>query len=221
MTERARREKLAQRALVLVETIQFSVAVPDDELELRVELFEALAQPRHYGARLWRIERFRIQSTFPQVDHHPAHRPSDESILKEFEGLDTCRVKCCHPQISQRFGLTYSRLSSAGSKSSSALPNSERAPVISRRGPHVRRSRRRAGPRRAQLASTPGRTMPTHRRGSPTIQSSTVGSVRGFSGTRVDLPSRWLTTWFHSCGRYWSYRPWRYRTWPWAALGSR
>ena len=83
-----RHEKLIERALVVVETIQFSVAIADDELELRVELFEALARPRHYMARLWRIERFRIQPTFPQLDHQPAHLPSDESILKEFEGLD-------------------------------------------------------------------------------------------------------------------------------------
>jgi hypothetical protein len=81
-------EKLLKLALRLVETIQFSVPLPDEDLELRVELFEALAKPRHYGARLWRIERFRIQSTFPQVEGQPAHRPSDEVILKEFEGFD-------------------------------------------------------------------------------------------------------------------------------------
>src|SRR6187549_2088817 len=37
------------------------------------------------------------------------------------------------------------------------LRNVDREHVVSRRGPHVRRSRRRAGPRRPELARTPGR----------------------------------------------------------------
>jgi hypothetical protein len=79
---------LLNLALRLVETLQFSVPLPQEDLELRLELFESLAKPRHYGARLWRLERFRIQSTFPQVDGRPAHDPSDEVVLKEFEGFD-------------------------------------------------------------------------------------------------------------------------------------
>jgi len=73
---------------VLVETLELSVSLEDDELTLRVEIFEMISNPRHYSARIWRLEHYRIQATFPQVDGSPAHAPSDELILKEFEGIE-------------------------------------------------------------------------------------------------------------------------------------
>jgi hypothetical protein len=61
----------------------------DDDLLLRVEIREALGAPGHLSARLWRLEHYRIQATFPQTDGSPSHQPSDELILKEFAGRDS------------------------------------------------------------------------------------------------------------------------------------
>lgn len=73
---------------MLVDTTELSVPIEDDELTLRIELFESVAKARHYSARIWRLEHYRIQSTFPQIaGGAPAHQPSDELILKEFEGF--------------------------------------------------------------------------------------------------------------------------------------
>ena len=77
--------RLKERLRVLVDTVELSVPLEDDELLLRIEIFESVAQPRHYSARIWLSEFYRIQSTFPQdEDGEPAHEPSDELILKEF-----------------------------------------------------------------------------------------------------------------------------------------
>jgi hypothetical protein len=84
------RAALERRARVLVETLELSVPFDeDDELSLRIELFEALAPRGHFSARIWRLEYYRIQSTFPQLEGVPAHLPSDEVILKEFEGCQS------------------------------------------------------------------------------------------------------------------------------------
>lgn len=81
---------LRERARILVDTVELSVHVENDELMLRIELFESVAHARHYCARIWRLEFYRIQSTFPQVAGGlPAHRPSDELILKQFEGFES------------------------------------------------------------------------------------------------------------------------------------
>jgi hypothetical protein len=57
-----------------------------DDLDLRIELFESLEAPGQFTARIWRVEYYRLQSTFPQQESGdtPAHMPSDELILKEF-----------------------------------------------------------------------------------------------------------------------------------------
>ena len=81
---------LRELVRVLVDTIELSLAWQDEELVLRIELFESAAHARHYSARIWRLEFYRIQSTFPQADDgRPAHQPSDELIFKEFEGFES------------------------------------------------------------------------------------------------------------------------------------
>ena len=85
---------LRGRARVLVETIELSVELPEaddlDTLQLRIELFESLEAPKHFSARIWRIEFYRLQSTFPQLSSGaPSHTPSDELIMKEFEGFES------------------------------------------------------------------------------------------------------------------------------------
>jgi hypothetical protein len=76
-------------ARVLVDTLELSAVLKDDDhLILRIEIFETISNPRHYSVRVWRLEHYRIQPTFPQLDGAPVHAPSDEFILKEFEGID-------------------------------------------------------------------------------------------------------------------------------------
>jgi hypothetical protein len=53
----------------------------DETLLLRIEISKTLTGPRAFTAKLWRIERYRIQSTFPQKNGAPAHQPSDEELL--------------------------------------------------------------------------------------------------------------------------------------------
>ncbi|HMI86916.1 MAG TPA: hypothetical protein VK550_22635 [Polyangiaceae bacterium] len=73
---------------VLVDTLELNVTLEDDELTLRVEIFETISKPRHYSVRIWRLEHYRLQATFPQLDGSPVHAQSDEIILKEFEGIE-------------------------------------------------------------------------------------------------------------------------------------
>jgi hypothetical protein len=81
---------IRERSRLLVETIELTVPLKDEELILRIELFESGVQARHYCARIWRLEYYRIQPTFPQGDDsQPAHGPSDELVLKEFEGFES------------------------------------------------------------------------------------------------------------------------------------
>ena len=77
-----------KNARVLVETLELSVSREDHELILRVEIFESLSKPNHYCAPVWRLEHYRIQSTFPQLAGAPSHPPSDEVILRKFEGIE-------------------------------------------------------------------------------------------------------------------------------------
>ena len=80
---------LESMAKVLVQVLELSLPLPDDELTLRLEFFQDLLGPDLFSARIWRLEHYRLQSTFPQRDGVPEHCPSDEIILKEFEGFES------------------------------------------------------------------------------------------------------------------------------------
>lgn len=81
---------LRERSRVLIETIELLVPFKEEELTLRIEIFESMAQSRKYCARIWRLEYYRLQPTFPQGDDgQPVHGPSDELVLKEFEGFES------------------------------------------------------------------------------------------------------------------------------------
>ena len=55
----------------------------DDAFPTRVEILRSTVDPTIYRARIWQLEPYRIQSTFPQDDGRPAHDPSDEELLIE------------------------------------------------------------------------------------------------------------------------------------------
>ena len=80
--------QLSHLARELVDTIDLPLQVKDEEIHLRIEIFRCLHPGDQYCARVWRYEYYRIQSTFPQTADNPLHAPSDELILKEFEGFD-------------------------------------------------------------------------------------------------------------------------------------
>jgi len=73
-----------------VRTLELLVPLTDDDVAtLRLEILEEATQPGAFRARFWRIESYRLQSTFPQENGEPSHPPSDELILKDFEGFES------------------------------------------------------------------------------------------------------------------------------------
>jgi len=71
----------------LIKTLEFEAEL-DESNPVRVELFRAIDPPNTYRARVWEIEHYRIQSTFPQDGNsQPAHDPSDEQILIEYSPM--------------------------------------------------------------------------------------------------------------------------------------
>src|SRR5262245_8392408 len=67
----------------LVKTVEFNLGIAEDHLSLRLELFQDISDAQRFRARIWRLEMYRIQSTFPQneTDGQPADQPSDEYIF--------------------------------------------------------------------------------------------------------------------------------------------
>ena len=83
-------DQLRARCARVVRTLEVPVQLADDDLAmLRLEILEKVAQPGSFRARVWRIESYRLQSTFPQENGEPSHSPSDELILKDFEGFES------------------------------------------------------------------------------------------------------------------------------------
>ncbi len=66
----------------LVKVVECDVEIGDDQFAVRVELLQSDSDVRHFRARIWRTEMYRLQSTFPQdpSTNEPAHAPSDEII---------------------------------------------------------------------------------------------------------------------------------------------
>lgn len=81
-------QRLRSRTFVLKRTTEVVTSLGGDETSLRLELLESRCSIGWYRARIWRLEHFRIQSTFPQDDTGcPRDEPSDELIWKEFESF--------------------------------------------------------------------------------------------------------------------------------------
>lgn len=58
-----------------------TITVADgDDLRFRIEVLKR-GRPPVYSTRVWRLEFYRIQPTFPQHDGQPSHEPCDEEIL--------------------------------------------------------------------------------------------------------------------------------------------
>src|SRR6187431_1124642 len=62
-------------ARVLVQVLELSLPTADEELVLRIEFFQNLAESDLFSVRIWRLEHYRLQSTFPQHDGVPSDCP--------------------------------------------------------------------------------------------------------------------------------------------------
>ena len=64
---------------------EFDLEFGDDLFPTRVELLRDVNVPTHYRARIWQLEIYRVQSTFPQDEGtgEPLDAPSDENLLVE------------------------------------------------------------------------------------------------------------------------------------------
>jgi hypothetical protein len=59
-----------------------------DDFRFRIEILRASARKRQYQARVWRIETYRVQPTFPQKKGRPTDDPCDELLLVRDHSLD-------------------------------------------------------------------------------------------------------------------------------------
>ena len=81
------------RLFRLIATYEFTIdvgeeSVPsgvedDHEVPVRLELFRDVGEANMHRARIWRLQHYRLQSTFPQKGGGPKDDPSDERILVE------------------------------------------------------------------------------------------------------------------------------------------
>lgn len=52
-----------------------------DTLRLRLEVLRHLRKPHRYSISTWRLEHYRVQPTFPQINQLPSDEPCDELLL--------------------------------------------------------------------------------------------------------------------------------------------
>jgi len=70
----------------LVKTVEVDLALCDETWPTRFEIMRDTERQDFFRCRVWQLESFRIQSTFPQSGGTPAHLPSDHGIFVEWEG---------------------------------------------------------------------------------------------------------------------------------------
>jgi hypothetical protein len=74
------------RSYVLRRTLEFDTALGEDEVPIRVEIFESVDLDGHFRCLLWEREMMRLTPTFPRDhDDEPAHI-ADESLMLERPG---------------------------------------------------------------------------------------------------------------------------------------
>ena len=74
----------------LVRTFEVDAALGVELVPLRVELFRSTKDTRRFRYRLWRLEFYRIQPSFPQEQVGlPAQTPSDEEFLVDWSAFLT------------------------------------------------------------------------------------------------------------------------------------
>ena len=70
----------------LVRTVEVDLTLSGETLPTRFEILRSMEQPDFFRCRVWQLEFFRLQSTFPQLGGKPAHEPSDHCVLVDWDG---------------------------------------------------------------------------------------------------------------------------------------
>jgi hypothetical protein len=70
----------------LVKTVEVDLTLGDEMWPTRIEILRDTERQDLFRCRVWQLELFRIQSTFPQSGGKPAHEPSDHSLIVEWDG---------------------------------------------------------------------------------------------------------------------------------------
>jgi hypothetical protein len=69
----------------LVDTVEVDLEIESDAWPVRIELYRDQEDETHFRARVWLLETFRIQPTFPQSDEGlPQDDAGDEDVLVEW-----------------------------------------------------------------------------------------------------------------------------------------
>lgn len=69
----------------LLRTLEVDLEIEGDAWPVRIELYRDREDETHYRARVWLLETFRIQPTFPQSDDGlPQDDAGDEDVLVEW-----------------------------------------------------------------------------------------------------------------------------------------
>jgi hypothetical protein len=76
---------ISSTVFVLVRTLEVDLEIEGDAWPVRIELYRDKEDETHFRARVWLLETFRVQPTFPQSDEGlPQDDPGDEDVLVEW-----------------------------------------------------------------------------------------------------------------------------------------
>jgi len=76
---------ISTAVFVLLRTCEVDLEIEGDVWPVRIELYREKEDESHYRARVWLLETFRIQPTFPQSDEGlPQDDAGDEDVLVEW-----------------------------------------------------------------------------------------------------------------------------------------
>jgi len=69
----------------LLRTVEVDLEIEGDAWPVRIDLYQEQEDETHFRARVWLLETFRIQPTFPQSDQGlPQDDAGDEDVLVEW-----------------------------------------------------------------------------------------------------------------------------------------
>jgi hypothetical protein len=69
----------------LLSTVEVDLEIEGDAWPVRIELYQDQEEETHFRARVWLLETFRIQPTFPQTEQGlPQDDAGDEDVLVEW-----------------------------------------------------------------------------------------------------------------------------------------
>ncbi len=77
------------RTYELKQTLEFDVTLCEDQIPIRLEVFESVESDGHFRAVFWERELVRITPTFPRDENdHPEHISDDTLLLERSATLE-------------------------------------------------------------------------------------------------------------------------------------